>query len=298
MRLPFASMMRALSRSADSNVSPGSIHCGSTTMLFASPPGLAADLQRHLLADLVAERADRRERRIARRQDLIAGEQPGAGRRHVGEHGGDESLAVDVLGEHADAGVAHLVAAEVLGDVPAQRIGEDVDQLVVGRLVRRVVVRVRCAELGEQRVDGLGALGIRLGGGVGEAMLLAHRLPVEALHLRVVELVARDAPSFLVDGGGLGLGLVGARLGERQHLRAGDGDGHGSGADESRRTHVMTSRWRTDVSNVGIEMDYARTNCRPVPLGRLTNQQSLNIDVMHSHVSCMLRRTFSRAPTS
>ncbi len=129
-------------------------------------------------------------------------------------------------------------------------------------------------------------------------MLLAHRLPVEPLHLRVVELVARDAPDFLVDGGRLGLGLVGARLGERQHLRAGDGNGHGSGADKSGRTHVMTSRWQTDVSNVGIETDYARTNCRPVPAEHLTNQQSLNIDVMHSHVSCMLRCTFSRAPIS
>ncbi len=37
MRLPFASMMRALLRSAPSKVSPGSIHSGSTLIVFVSP---------------------------------------------------------------------------------------------------------------------------------------------------------------------------------------------------------------------------------------------------------------------
>ncbi len=195
---------------------------------------------------------------VVGRDDLIAGEQAGARRRQVGEHGGHECLAVDVLGEHADAGIAYLLAREVLRDIATQRIGEDVDELVVGGLVLGVVVRVRGAELGEQRVDRGGALRIRLGGEVGETMLVAHRLPIEPLHLRVVELVAREAPNFLVDGGLLGLGLIGTRLGERQHLGAGNGNGHSSRADESGRTHVMTSRWQVDACNVGREMDDAR----------------------------------------
>ena len=125
---------------------------------------LAANLQRHLLADLVAERADGGERPIVGRDDLIAGEQAGARRGKVGEHGGHECLAVDVLGEHADAGIAYLLAREVLRDIATQRIRENVDELVVGGLVLGVVARVRGAELGEQRVDRGGALRIRLGG--------------------------------------------------------------------------------------------------------------------------------------
>ena len=270
MRLPFVSMMRALSRSAASNVSPGSIHCGSTVMLFGSAVRLAAHLQRHLLADLVAERADGRERRVVGGDDLIAGQQAGARRRHVGEHGGDERLAVDVLGEHADAGIAHLAAREVLRDIAAQRIGEDVGELVVGGLVLGVVMRVRGAELGEQRVDRGGALRIGLGGGVGEAMLVAQRLPVEPLHFRVVELVARQTPYFLVDGRRLGLGLVGARLGEGEHLGAGNGNGHGSGADKSGRTHVIDLTLATRCQQCRHRNETMRgRSCRATPRGTL-----------------------------
>jgi len=105
--------------------------------------------------------------------------------------------------------IGDLVAGEVTRDLVAQLVGEDVGEFVVGGLVARVVVGVRGAELGQHGVDRGRALRVGLGARVVGAVAVADRVPVEALQVAVVELVAHDAPGFVVD---LRIVLTGARL--------------------------------------------------------------------------------------
>ncbi len=92
-----------------------------------------------------------------------------------------------------------------------QSVGEDIGELVIGRVLARVVMGVRRAELRQHRIDRdrhcfSGARGLSL-----RAVALAHRLPVEPVQPRVVEAVAHDRPDF-VEGLRTRLGRGGAGL--------------------------------------------------------------------------------------
>ena len=243
MRRPLASMMRALFFSASSNVSAGSICLGSTATSISGPFGLPTHLESDRLAGLIAERSDRLERRPVGGDELVAEQKPGLVRRQSGEHRTDEGLAVDLLGEHADAGIGDLVAGEIFRDLPAQLVGEDVGELVIGRLVARVVVRVRGAELGQHGVDGGGAFRFRLGVLVVGAVPVADCLPIEALQVTVVELVAHDAPGF-VEGLRVLLGAAGgdgnARRSESENCESQDG-GAEQRTNNRARAHAESS---------------------------------------------------------
>ena len=94
-----------------------------------------------------------------------------------------------------------------------ERAGENVGELVIGGLLRRVIMRVGGAELRQHRIDHARRfLSIARGGGL-RAIARAHRLPVEAVQARVVEAVAHELPDLverrLIWPGGEVVGLAG-----------------------------------------------------------------------------------------
>ena len=123
------------------------------------------------------------------------------------DHAGHEGLAKIVcLGENPDPGVSHFaVREETLQPSAPKSAGENIGQLVIGRLVGGVIARVGGAEGRQHRIDDPGQLvarARRLGLG---AVALARRLPVDAVETRVIEAVAHELPN-LVEGGAIRLG--------------------------------------------------------------------------------------------
>ena len=225
----------------------------------------AAYLESDRLARLVAERADRLEWRAIGGDDLVAEQKPRLVGGQAGEHGADEGLAVDHLGEHADARIGDGFVGEELRDIAAQPVGEYVDELVIGGLIARVVVRVRDAELGQHGVDRGGAFRLRLGIFVVGAVPIADRLPVKALQVAVVELVAHDPPRFVED---LRVLLAGACLSgetrgsEREKC---EGESEKSGAEQRTKDRASThaaSSCEAVFENVGTKIGRARMAAR------------------------------------
>ena len=165
----------------------------------------------HGLADLVFERADRRERLAVDIDDLVANQDAGLLGGQAGDGAGDEQLVVDLASEQADARIAHAVGIEV-AQVPPQRTGEDVDQLVIGRIILPIARGVRRAELRQHVGDDLG-LRVVVRRGLGQRpVAVAQGLPVMAAEVAVVEMLVHQAPD-LVEYGDI-------RLLVRRHLGA------------------------------------------------------------------------------
>ena len=109
---------------------------------------------------------------------------------------GDEGPPLIVrLAEDPDSGIADLAVRKHIAEPPmTQGAQEDVGELVIGRLVGRVIVRVGGAELGQHGVDDRGAplprarrLGLR-------SVARPHRPPVHPVEARIVEPVAHQFP--------------------------------------------------------------------------------------------------------
>ena len=115
------------------------------------------------------------------------------------DHPGDEGSALIVgLREHADPRIGHLARRENAFEAPtAQRIGENIGELVIGRILLRVVMRVRRAELRQHRIDDDGRIFRGARGSDLWAVTRTHRLPVYAVQARVIEAVAHGFPDFI-----------------------------------------------------------------------------------------------------
>src|SRR5208282_117837 len=147
------------------------------------------------------------ERTIIRRNNLVAEQQTRLMRRGPLDHAGYERPALIVgLGEDANPGIGHVaVRKEMLKPAALNGARENVGELVIGRIVRRVIARVGGAERRKHRIDDAGELiprARRLGL---RAVALAHRLPVEPIQARVVEAVAHELP-HLVESGAIRFG--------------------------------------------------------------------------------------------
>ncbi len=88
---------------------------------------------------LAAERPDLGKRRAVHRDDLVAREQAGLGRRAAVIDVGDEALAVDLGAGDADAAIGHRAPwREQPAHVAAHREAEHVGEFVIIHLVLRV----------------------------------------------------------------------------------------------------------------------------------------------------------------
>ena len=74
---------------------------------------------------------------------------------------------------------------------------ENIGELIIGRLVGRVIARMGGAERRKHRVDDPGQLIARARRLGLRAVALAHRLPVDAGHARIVEAVTRELPHLV-----------------------------------------------------------------------------------------------------
>ena len=162
-------------------------------------PGHAPDLERNGAADLAAERGDRLEWPVVRRQDFVADQDPGAMRRGAVDHSGYEHAALAIgFGEHANSRIGYAARGEdPIEAVMLEPACENVGELVIGRFVRRVVMRVRGAELAQHRIDrrrrvftGARGCGLRAEAG-------ALFLPVETIEAGIVKAVAHQLPDLV-----------------------------------------------------------------------------------------------------
>ena len=78
-----------------------------------------------------------------------------------------------------------------------ERAGENIGELVIGRIVRRVVMGVGGAELGQHRIDDGRRVFSRASGCGLRAEARALVLPVEAIEMGVVEAVAHELPDLV-----------------------------------------------------------------------------------------------------
>ena len=148
------------------------------------------------------------------------------GRRAVDRPDDEDAAGIVGLGEHADARIADLaVRKDALEAAPLERAFEDVGELIEGRVVARIEMRVRRVQGREHGVDGVRLLGGRTGRLGLRAKALARRRPVEAVEARIVEAVAHQLPD-LIEGGELarGLGSEGASSARAGHAAASAAD--------------------------------------------------------------------------
>ena len=155
------------------------------------------------------------ERAVVRRQNLVAQQQAGLRGGRAPDHPGDEGPALIVgVSEDSDPRIGHFTAGEDAGQAAMTKgARENVGELVEGRLAGGVIARMRRAEIGEHRVDDAGEVVARTRSLRFRPIARAHRVPVEPMEARVVELVAHELPD-LVEGRLPVRGLI-VRLGAR-----------------------------------------------------------------------------------
>ena len=161
--------------------------------------GRAADQKRHGAANLAAERVDGAKRAAIDRDDFVANEKSRLMAGRALHHAGDEGPALVVgPGEDADSRIGHLAPWEnAVEAATAESVGEDIGQLIIGGIVRRIVARVRSAELHQHRIDDGGRFVARARGRGLRPVAGARRLPVDAAQARIVETVAHRFPDFV-----------------------------------------------------------------------------------------------------
>ena len=161
--------------------------------------GRAADLERNGRSDLAAKRVDRAERLIAGRHDLVAEQNASLMRRRALDHPGYERPPpIVAFGEHANTGIGDVSAREdPVQAAMLERAGENIGELVIGRIVRCVVMGVGGAELRQHRIDDGRRIFARASGCGLRAEARALVLPVEAVEMGVVEAVAHELPDLV-----------------------------------------------------------------------------------------------------
>ena len=82
-----------------------------------------------------------------------------------------------------------------------ERAGENVGELIIGRLVGSVIVRVGGAEFRQHRIDRHRRFLARAGSDRLRTVARFDFLPVKAMQARVVEAVARQFPDLVEVGG-------------------------------------------------------------------------------------------------
>ena len=159
----------------------------------------AADLKRDGSSDLAAERVDRAERTTVRRQDFIADQNPGLMRGRALDYPGYERAPLAVgFGERPDPRIGHLAVREQPPEaMMLERAGEDVGELIIGRILRRIVTGVGGAELRQHRIDRDRRVLPRARGDRLRTVARLDRLPVEAVQARIVEAVAHQLPDLI-----------------------------------------------------------------------------------------------------
>ena len=171
------------------------------------------DRQRNLAADLAAKRADRLERPAIGRENLIADPEPGPVRRRPFDRPGDEQPALIVgLGEDPDPRIGDLaVRKDPTEPAVFERAGENVGELVIGRLVPRIVAGMGGVQRRQHRVDRGGEVGARPRSLSLRTILVAHRRPVDPVQPGIVEAIAHKLPDLIESGD--------VRLGRRRRRR-------------------------------------------------------------------------------
>ena len=164
--------------------------------------GRAPDLERHRRSHLAAKRVDGMERAIVRRYDLVAEKKAGLMRWRALDHPGEECAALVVgLGEHANSGIRNVPSRKhPLEPAMLERAGENVGELVIGRLLGRIVMGVGGAELGQHRIDDARRVLTGAGGRRLRPETRALFLPVEAVEAGIVEAIAHELPDLVEVG--------------------------------------------------------------------------------------------------
>ena len=148
--------------------------------------------------------------RPSARKNLVADKKAGLVRRRALDRAGDEQPAEIVgLGEDPDPRIGDLaVRKDPLQPATLERAGEDVGELVVGRLVPRIVAGVGGVQRAEHRVDGAGEVGARSRRFSLRPVFVSHRRPVDPVQAGIVKAVAHEIPD-LIEPGDIRLGRRG-----------------------------------------------------------------------------------------
>ena len=123
-------------------------------------------------------------------------------RRRALDRAGDEQPAQIVgLGEDPDPRIGDLaVRKDPLQPAALERASENVGELVIGRLVPRIVAGVGGVQRAEHRVDGAGEVGARSRRFSLRPVLVPHRRPVDPVQAGIVEAVAHEIPDLIEPG--------------------------------------------------------------------------------------------------
>ena len=159
----------------------------------------AADLKRDGGSDPAAEGVDRAERTIVGRQDFIADQNASLMRGRALDRAGHESAALAVgLGEGPDSRIGHVALRErPVEAAMLERADEYVGELIIGRILWRIIMSVGGSELPEHRIDRDRRVLPRARGDHLRTVAGLDRLPVEAVQARIVEAVAHQLPDLV-----------------------------------------------------------------------------------------------------